>query len=68
MEVNSGYYIQLIDRTEQRMLFSASTGNFDKEDFAKLWDLVGKRVYDKLQNSKNDQGHRINFEIEASKL
>jgi hypothetical protein len=67
-QINTGYYVQLTDRSKQRIMFSASTGNFDKEDFLKLWELVGRKILEQLKNSDDNEGYQMNFEIEASKL
>ena len=74
MNINYGYYLSLSDEYRSRQLFSASTGNFEDDDFLKLWELVGRRVLASLKaaeigsNDEPDNGRKLSFRIEATKL
>ena len=69
MNINEGYYIQLIDESSHRQIFSASTGNLSDEDFKELWRLVGSKLLQILnQNKEENKGKMCSFRIEASKL
>jgi hypothetical protein len=52
-------------------MFSASTGNFNDDDFIKLWEIIGKTVLNRLKSADKDEtgdGRKITFRIEAVKL
>lgn len=44
-----GRYIELIDESCSRVLFSAAIPTLDKEVFLKMWGLVGDMLYEKQQ-------------------
>jgi hypothetical protein len=46
MPKNSGLYIQLVNRNNSRIIFSACTGDMSREAFDVLWAAVGSAIYD----------------------
>ena len=47
-----GRYIELLDEYNSIVLFSAAIPSLDKEVFLKMWELVGKMLYEKQQEDK----------------
>ena len=45
MIIRKGFHIELINRNNSRIVFSASTDEIEKATFEQLWKTVGDQVF-----------------------
>lgn len=45
MNITHGLYIQLVNRSNSRIVFSAATDQLTEDAFTKLWTAVGQSIY-----------------------
>jgi hypothetical protein len=64
--MTKGLYIQLVNRSTSRIVFSACTDEVSEEAFRVLWNSVGKTVYKGI--GSNADATRNYYEIQISPL
>lgn len=60
-----GLYIQLVNRSTSRIIFSACTDEVSQEAFKVLWNSVGSTIYKGLSDK---DAHRNYYELQISPL
>lgn len=43
--IKKGFFLEMTNRSTQRIVFSAATDELEKETFDKLWSTIGDNVY-----------------------
>lgn len=61
--IRKGLYIEMSNRSTQRIVFSAATDELDKDTFDKLWAAVGDNVY-----NHRDEEQMQYYEIRVSPI
>lgn len=63
MEIRKGFYIQLVNRSTNRVLFSAATDELAEVAFMRLWSAVGESIYKGLvQDTKSANCYELRAE------
>lgn len=65
MQINKGYYMELIDRSTSRILFSAATDEVTPEAFKRLWETVGETVRSGMTRGADRQAY---FELRVTPI
>lgn len=58
-----GYFIELANRSTNRVVFSAATADLSKEAFMKLWNAVGESIHGTQQRSEADRWNQFEMRI-----
>ncbi len=58
-----GYFIELTNRSTGRMCFSAATSDLSKEEFTRLWTLIGGNIYTQQTASERDRWNQFELRI-----
>lgn len=45
--IKKGIYLEMSNRSSQRVVFSAATDELDKETFDALWAVIGDNIFNK---------------------
>jgi len=65
MQINKGYYMELIDRSTSRILFSAATDEITEAAFKALWVEVGNTVRNGMNRGADRQAY---FELRVTPI
>lgn len=57
MDITQGLYLQLVNRSTSRIIFSAATDELSGEAFARLWQTVGQSIYNGLKNNTGQSNY-----------
>lgn len=61
--IRKGLYIEMSNRSTQRVVFSAATNELDKDTFDTIWAAIGDNVY----NHRDDERMQY-YEIRVSPI
>lgn len=61
-----GYYIELLNRSTSRVVFSAATSDLSEQEFTRLWTTVGNNIY--RQQTSGDRDRWNQFELRISPI
>jgi len=65
MRVERGFWLTLINRHTQRVMYQVATDALTEAEFSELWTMTGKAVYRELCAGKDAT---LEFEVRAQKL
>lgn len=49
MQVNQGFFLQLVNRSNSRIVFSVATDEMNAQAFEQLWSTVGRSIFSGLK-------------------
>lgn len=65
--IRQGFYIELINRSTNRVILSAATDELEKSAFDAIWAKIGDNIY-KGASSGRGQEHVSHYELRVSPI